>query len=426
MDYREVRRLVIELTRENDEWRGKCVNLIPSENVMSPAAEKAYGASDFMHRYAEGDPFKRYYQGTKFIDQIETLCTDLSKKLWRAGEADVRPISGTVANIAMFTALVKPGDVVFSYGTTEGGHISHDRIGAAGVRGLEAVHYPTQSGWDIDLDATRKLALEKRPKVILAGGSLILFPHPVKELRAIADEVGARVAFDGAHVMGLIAGGQFQDPLREGAEVMTGSTHKTFPGPQGGVIMTTDSELFKTIKKSVFPGVVSNHHLHRLPAFAITAVEMLEFGEKYAGQVVANAQTLAQALHDEGLTIACADRGFTQSHQVVIDVRSIGDGATLAKQCEDANIILNKNALPGDPEKSWQKVGGLRTGVQEMTRFGMREAEMHEIAGFLARVLKGEAPAGVRRDVEEFRADFQQVHYCFDSEVSSSVLPLKL
>lgn len=415
MDNEEVMQVIVDLTEANTNWRHKCINLIASENVMSPTAERLF-SSDFMHRYAEGDPFKRYYQGTEYIDKIETLATDLMKKLFKAKNADVRPTSGTLANLALYTAVCKPGDTMLSNGTSEGGHISHDKIGAAGVRGLTTIHYPSNN-WEIDIDATRKLAKEHKPKLILVGNSMYLFPTPLKEMREIADEHEAVLAYDGAHVLGLIAGGQFQDPLREGADVVTSSTHKTFPGPQGGLVLCNDDLVFKKMRRALFPGLVCNHHLHRLPSLALTALEMMEFGERYAKRTVENAQALAQALHEQGINVVAEDLGFTKSHQVVFETRELGDSAELAVNLEKANIVLNKNLLPGETVKNSQHPGGMRVGVQEMTRFGMGKSEMKDIAGFMKRILvKKEDPMAVAKDVIEFRKGYQNISYCFDDK----------
>ena len=244
-----------------------------------------------------------------------------------------------------------------------------------------------------------------------------MFPHPVKELSKVAKEHGAHVAYDAAHVIGLIGGGQFQDPLREGAEVITCSTHKTLPGPQHGMILCK-KELADPINRGVFPGMVSNHHLHAVAGLAVALAEMLEFGKEYTAQIVKNAKALGKALYDLGLAVLCPDQGFTASHTLAIDVTKYGDGGVIERKLEQANVILNRELLPWDPREGrhFRNPGGLRLGTSEVTRLGMKESEMGEIAEFIKRVIVDEEETKrVAADVAEFRRDYQKVHYCFES-----------
>ncbi|RLF07222.1 MAG: serine hydroxymethyltransferase, partial [Thermoprotei archaeon] len=256
----EVKR-VVEAAIKQEEWRGRStLNLIASENRMSPLA-RALLASDFNHRYAEGDPFDREYQGSSFIDLVEDSCVKLASRLFKARFVDVRPISGAIANLAVFFALAKPGDALMSLSIPEGGHISCDEVGAAGCRGLRVHHLPfNREDLTIDVDALAQLVDRVRPRIVTLGSSLILFPHPVREVRKLVKPHGCVVHYDAAHVLGLMAGGAFQDPLAEGADVVSSSTHKTFPGPQGGMLLSNDEDLFRRVRKAVFPGLVSNHH----------------------------------------------------------------------------------------------------------------------------------------------------------------------
>ena len=409
------------LLQKHHDWFKTVLPLIASENVPSPAVREAL-TSDFGNRYAEGLPGERVYAGCIYIDQVEFLAIDLAKQLFKAEHANVQPISGVAANLAMYTALTNPGDLMMCLPIPSGGHISMGRKkmgGTAGaVHGLEIEYLPfDERRMNIDVDAAAKKIRELKPKLVLFGGSVFLFPHPVKELSGVAKEVGAYVAFDAAHVAGLIAGGQFQDPLREGAEVMTCSTHKTLPGPQHGMILCK-RELADPINKAVFPGMVSNHHLHAVAALTIALAEMLEFGKEYAAQVVCNAKALGQALNERGFAVLCADQGFTASHQVVVDVTKYGDGGALEAKLEKAGIILNRNLLPWDIREGrhYKNPGGIRLGTSEVTRLGMKEGEMGEIAEFLKRVvIDGEAPDRVAAAVAEFRRAYQRVHYAFES-----------
>ena len=402
-----------ELTKEHHKWMEDSINLIASENITSTTVREAL-ASDLSHRYAEGLPCERLYEGCEYIDTIENLAIDLSKRLFNAPHANVQPNSGVVANLASFFALTKPNDLLMALNVPVGGHISHAEVSAAGIRGLRILSHPFDNEkMNIDADAMKKEIIKNKPKVVLLGGSLFLFPHPVEEAREAADEVGAKVMYDGAHVLGLIAGGKFQDPLKEGADLLVGSTHKTFPGPQGGIMLCTE-ELKDTIDEAVFPGVVSNHHLHHVAGLGITLAEMLEFGADYADQIIKNAKALAQSLYELGFDVLCEDQDFTESHQVAIDVKKIGSAAKMAKDMERNNIILNKNLLPWDDRKRTDDPSGIRVGSQEITRRGLKEAQMVEVAEFIKNVaIDGK---NVKEDVAEFMSQYTKVHYAFEED----------
>ncbi|AEF95600.1 bifunctional serine hydroxymethyltransferase/L-allo-threonine aldolase [Methanotorris igneus] len=418
MNPSEVPGYVRDVLMKHHNWMRESIKLIASENIASRAVREAC-ASDFAHRYAEGLPGKRLYQGCKYIDMVEELAIELAKDVFNAEHANVQPTSGVVANLAVFFAETKPGDTLMAMDVPNGGHISHWKVSAAGIRGLKIVPHPfDEKEMNIDVDKMIKEIYEHKPRLILFGGSLFLFPHPVKEAVDAAKEIGATVAYDGAHVLGLIAGKQFQDPLREGADYLMGSTHKTFFGPQGGIILTK-KEYAEKIDEKVFPGVVSNHHLHHKAGLAIALAEAKEFGEAYAKQVIKNAKALAQALYERGFNVLCEDKGFTESHQVVLDIAGSKDipfsASELAKMYEDANIILNKNLLPWDDVNKSDDPSGIRLGTQECTRLGMKESEMEEIAEFMKRIaIDKEKPEKVREDVKEFAREYSTVHYSFD------------
>jgi glycine hydroxymethyltransferase len=283
--------------------------------------------------------------------------------------------------------------------------------------GLRDFPYPFDSKeMNIDVEKARKLILEKKPRIMLFGGSLFLFPHPLKEMREVADEIDAYMVYDGAHVAGLIAGGEFQDPFAEGADVVTSSTHKTLPGPQGGVILCRNY-LAEKIDNAAFPGLMSNHHLHHVAGFAVALAEMKEFGKAYARQIIKNAKALASALYESGFAVLCEHKGFTESHQVAIDVSRIGGGQKIAEDFEKANIIVNKNLLPWDTLEHTANPSGVRIGVPEITRIGMKEREMEQIAEFMKRIaINREDPEKVKRDVVEFKKDYNKVKYSFDEK----------
>lgn len=416
--YREI----LGLIEEQEKWRSSCLNMIASENVTSDAVRRAM-ASDFGHRYAEGllggevdgrQLFERFYQGTRVFDRVEGLAMKLSKQVFSAEHANVVPISGAVANLVTYKALANYGDKISGLSIPAGGHISHTHVSAAGFIGLREVSYPfDEKEMNIDVDAAKRMLLSEKPKIMIFGASLFLFPHPVAELRETADEIGATIMFDAAHVLGLVAGGKFQQPIKEGADVMTASTHKTFPGPQGGVILCKN-KFRKRIDNCAFPGLMSNHHLHHVAGYALALAEMIEFGKQYADQTVRNAKTLAQALNEEGFNVLCEHKGFTESHQVVADVSDLGSGRRVAEALEEANIIINKNLLPWDRLETTADPSGIRIGTQEMTRMGMKESEMKEIASLIRRVvIDGEKPGRVKEDVVELRREFNRIHYCF-------------
>src|SRR3989454_698625 len=263
-----------------------------------------------------------------------------------------------------------------------------------GDRYAEGLPHERYYQGNVFVDGTAKVLRLVKPKVAAFGQSVFLFPTPLRELRDAFQEAGCHVWYDGAHVMGLIAGGQFQDPLHEGADVLTGSTHKTLPGPQHGILLSDseDDKFIKRLQRAVFPGVVSNHHLHAMAALGITLAEFLEFGRDYAAQIVRNAKALAQALHERGIKALAEKHGFTQSHAIALDVAALGGGAKVAGDLEKANIITNKNLLPWDT--SSVKPSGIRLGTQELTRLGMREPEMDEVADLFARIAVKHEPAG--------------------------------
>ena len=410
---------VESLVREQEEWRRGCINLIASEQVMSRRARGLLG-SDFCHRYAEGHPGERYYQGTEKIDTIESDLKRHMKALFGCLHSEVRPISGTNANEGVFSGYIKPGDIVLVNSTPAGGHISHQRAGAVGHYTQNVLSFPlTKDGYHIDVGKAKDLIRQVKPKVVIFGKSLFLFPEPVAELYEACGKAKARIVFDAAHVLGLVAGKQFQNPLAEGAHVMTGSTHKTFPGPQRGVVLSNlDWQEWRQIDKGAFPGSSSNHHLDTLAPLLVTVFEMLMFGQEYAGQVVANAKALAAALDAQGFDVQAKEFGYTESHQVAVDVSGFGGGSAVSALLKESNIILNMNMLPFEPLSRHDSPAGVRLGTEEMTRFGMKEPEMARIAELMyACVAKG---SDVVEEVKAFRGGFQEVGYSFDDRNSDS------
>lgn len=421
---------VFRLMREHHDWFKRTIPLIASENIPSPAVREAI-ISDFANRYAEGWPGERVYAGCLYIDQVEMICMELARRLFDAEFADVRPVSGVNANLAIYAAFTQPNDTMLALSIPSGGHISHGKMensGTAGlVRGLKIETFAfNKDEMNIDVDESKKKIESlnrngKKPRMAMFGGSLFLFPHPVKELANYLHDNDIFVCYDAAHVSGLIAGKQFQDPLREGADVMTMSTHKTLFGPQGGMILSFE-KYAEPIKKAVFPATASSHHLQNVAGKAVALAEMLQFGKEYAQQVIKNAKALAQALHDSGFDVLAEKNGFTQSHQVAVDVSKYGDGGTMEKKLERAGVICNRQLLPGDIEagRHYMHPGGIRLGTAEITRLGMKENDVKEIALFMKRVvISKEEPSKVSHDVVDFRKGFQKVHYAFDNSLGA-------
>jgi len=424
---------LIEASERHEEYRGKeCINLIASEGLKSPAVREMLQLTmDLESRYAEGENDlsghvkRRYYQGQKYITVIENCVTDLMKMLFKCGWADVRLVSGTHANLAAFKGIsltTKSRKMVVAP-LSAGAHISHDYTGLAGmVLGLENIELAYDvDGMNIDPDKSEEIIKAAKPGIVTLGGSLFLFPHPVKELSEVAHEVGAYVVYDAAHVLGLIAGGEFQDPIREGADFITASTHKTFPGPQGGVILADGGgermeKAIKNVQYAIFPLSTSNTHLGRLPATGIAALEMKLFGEALASRTVKNAQAAGQYLYENGLKVLGERRGFTKSHQLAVDVRDYGGGKRVSEDLERANIILNRNLLPYDNQNNREDPSGIRMGFQDVTRRGFAESDIKYLCDLMLDVIKGRRkPEDVRGDVVAIRMEHDEIKYGFQS-----------
>ena len=387
---------ILTLRGKHEKWRLQdTINLIPSENITSPQVRSLL-ASDLGHRYTSPDHF---FMGTRFIDEIEQTGEDLAKKVFGAASADLRPLSGHISDLIVLASLAKPDDTIMCVSAGDGGYPGIWEHGAPSFLQLKTVGFPfLKENMNINVEKSIELIEKKKPRLVIFGASLYLFPHPVKMLAKAAREVEAQVCYDGSHVLGLIAGKTFQDPLREGALLLFGSTHKSFFGPQGGIILA-DKEQGETIKKRIFPALVDNAHWNRIAALAAALAEMKEFGQQYATQVIKNAQKLAKTLAEYGFPVACSDLGFTQSHQIYLDYGSFGSGARFAKTLERANIITDC---------------GVRLGTCEITRRGMKQEEMVKIAEFIKRVIKDrEQPSRIKPEVTEFVREFREIEYCF-------------
>ena len=421
---------VFSSLEKHHEWFDNSIPLIASENIPSPAVREAV-MSDFGNRYAEGWPGERVYAGCTYIDEVEIQCMELAQKLFKAEFADVRSVSGVVANLAIYSAYSNPGDVMIASSIPAGGHISHgkkEHSGTAGlVHGLDIEFFafdPEEMTLDVDKTKAKVEDLKsqgKLPKIAMFGGSVFLFPHPVKELAEFLKGHDMHINYDAAHVAGLIAGGKFQDPLREGTDTMTMSTHKTLFGPQGGLVLGFEKHA-EPIKKAMFPGLTSSHHIHHMGAKAVAFAEALEFGKDYAEQTIKNAKALASELNNVGFKVLGEKRGYTESHQTVVNVLDYGDGGTIEADLEKANIIVNRQLIPGDLKagRHYMHPGGIRLGTSEITRLGMKESEMKEIASLLKQVVVDKKDAGeIAARVKEFKTDFKKTQYCFDNKLGA-------
>lgn len=419
------------ILKQAEIWRQtQTINLIASENTPSEAVRRVQN-SDFMGRYAEGHPnegdqINRYYQGTRYIDEIERMAHDEILDLFGVKQADVRPISGNAANTAIALGYLRGGDTIIANSTDAGGHISHGAVGVFGRR-LQArgqslklgapnaihLHYLplTEDHYHIDAQKTIDLIDQVSPQLVIMGKSLFLFPEPVSEVAGFCKTKDIPLLYDGAHVLGLIAGGQFQAPLHEGATWLTGSTHKTFPGPQRGVILgnmdaETEKKYWPPADRGVFPGSSSNHHLNTLPALVVATREMKKYGRPYAAQIVRNAQALGHSLDELGTPVEARDFGYTKSHMIAVNVAQWGGGVEVAKRLEGNDIIVNYNMLPGDSDP--RNPSGLRIGVPEMTRFGMDERAMGELAQLIQDAIRGKH---VKEAVHDLRSRFTEMKY---------------
>ncbi|HEY9152424.1 MAG TPA: serine hydroxymethyltransferase [Anaerolineales bacterium] len=411
---------VVDAVKQNEEWRGKrCLNLLAPEAPTSPMV-RALLSSEIGTRAAEGNigRVNRWFAGTQYIDEVEALCVELLKVAFRCNYADHRLMGSMLGNMAVYHALTQPGDVIMSAPQPFGGHSSNRYDGPAGMRGLKIFDVPfNMDELEVDVEDFAKIARQHRPKLVMMGMSMTLFPLPVREMSRIISEWGGKFIFDGAHQAGLIAGGQFQDPLNEGAIILTGSAGKTFSGPQSGMIMWNDPDLTQPITDTIFPVLAATHQVNRVAALAVAAAEMIEFGKFYMAQIVKNSKALGKALDEYGIPVLCAHKGYSQSHQIIARVKQFGGGLEVAHRLAKANIITNKNLLPEDKPEDWDHPSGLRIGTIEVTRLGMNEKDMETIAHFIARVLiENEDPEKVGKDVMDFRYPQQTLYYNFDHD----------
>lgn len=398
--------LVDENRRIHDD---ECFNLDPAANVMNPRAE-ALLARGLGSRPSLGYPGDKYETGLEAIEKIEVIAAELAAEIFHADYAEIRTPSGALANLYAFMATCRPGDRIIAPPAAIGGHVTHHAAGCAGLYGLETHPAPVDAdGFTVDLGALRALAQEIRPALITIGGSLNLFPHPVRELRAIADEVGARLLFDAAHQCGLIAGGVFPNPLDEGAHLMTMSAYKSLGGPASGVAVTNDAELARKLDAIAFPGMTANFDAANAAALAVTLLDWREHGAAYAQRMVALAQALSEALLTEGMPVFAADRGCTGSHQFALEAARFGGGHAAAKTLRQAGFLASGIGLPIAPVPG--DMNGLRIGTPELARRGVTPEDAAALAALIAEALTCGDPASVAPKTAALRRRFTGFHF---------------
>jgi glycine hydroxymethyltransferase len=382
----DIARRVVEIAAEHERWRAERLNLLASDNTMSAGARRLLD-SDLATRISEGVPGARDYPPSpinRFSDEIEATLIGLVRRLFGAAYVEWRPQSTSMANLIALAALTEPGDAVMvqaDYGG--GGNFGYQAGALPAVLGLEVVTMAAGELFGIDLDRVMAATLQFRPRVLLVGGGSVLFPYPLRELAAIASHVDARLVYDAAHVGILVAFGQFQDPLREGADALTTGTHKICGGPVGGLVLTQDEGLARRFAEVAYPGLIQTRDQNKFAAAAYALAEMAEFGSAYAAQAVRNAQSLAGALAAAGFDVAGAGRGFTRTHQVFVNVSRF-DVPDLVGRLIAAGLLVQASHLPGADGSGPRQ--GMRLSVQEATRRGLKEDEMELIASWFVEV----------------------------------------
>lgn len=386
-----------------------CFNLNPATNVMNPAAE-ALLASGLGSRPSLGYPGDKYEMGLEAMEEIEVIAAALCAEIFEAQYAEIRVPSGAIANLYGFMALCKPGDAVITPPAEVGGHVTHHAAGCAGLYGLESHAAPVNAdGYTVDLDGLAALARKVKPALITIGGSLNLLEHPVAEIRAIADEVGAHVLFDAAHQCGMIAGKAWKNPLTEGAHMMTMSTYKSLGGPPSGLIVTNEAEIARRLDAIAFPGMTANFDAAKSAALAMTMLDWRDFGSAYAQAMIDMSTALAAALQAEGIPVFETHAGATRSHQFAVLAAPFGGGQTASKTLRKAGFLACGIGLPVDAVTG--DMNGLRIGTPELVRWGMGAEHAPELAARIAAALRSNAPDSLARDTADWRATFDRLHF---------------
>lgn len=386
-----------------------CFNLNPATNVMNPKAEAALAAG-LGSRPSLGYPGDKYEMGLEAIEEIEVICAELCAEVFQADYAEIRVSSGAMSNLYAFMAICQPGDSIIVPPASVGGHVTHHDAGCAGLYGLEIHEAPVNpDGFTVDVDALRVLSRKVKPKLITIGGSLNLFPHPVKEIRAIADEISAKVLFDAAHQCGIIAGKAWPNPLEEGAHLMTMSTYKSLAGPAGGLIVTNERDIAERLDSIAFPGMTANFDAAKSAALAITMLDWKVHGSAYATAMIDVSISLAKHLNAVGIPVFAQDGGFTSSHQFAVEAARFGGGQAASKTLRKSGFLACGIGLPITPVQG--DLNGLRVGTPELVRWGITVDDTETLANLIARGLTTNDPVSLAKEVAAFRARFTNIHY---------------
>ncbi len=411
LDADGVERELLSYVEENHAIHERdCVNLNPATNMMNPKAEALLSAG-IGSRPSLGYPGDKYEMGLEGIEKIEILCAELAAEVFGATHAEIRIGSGALANLYVFMATLQPGDAMIAPPATIGGHVTHHAAGAAGLYGVTTHAAPVDpGGYTVDVAALREQARAVRPKLITIGGSLNLFPHPIAEIRSIADEVGAIVMFDAAHLSGMIAGHAWQQPLAEGAHIMTMSTYKSLGGPPAGLIVSNDAGLMQRVDAIAYPGLTANFDAAKSAALAMGLLDWKVHGRAYGARMGETALALAEVLARRGLPVFARERGLTRSHQFAVEAAAYGGGQAASKTLRAANVLACGIGLPIDEVAG--DVNGLRLGTPEIVRWGMGPEHMDELASYIADALTGARNVqSIAHDVTRFRRPFDHLHY---------------
>ncbi len=405
---------IIEMIRKHEEKSLHAINLIASENQLSYLAKDAL-LSDLGNRVAEGWISERLFPGINYYNEIEMLGMNLIRSMFKADFVDLRPISGTMANMVVFSAFTKPNDKILAIAVKDGGHISMSGATPRKVFGLQIINIPMIENKinEIDVDKTIAKIYEEVPRLVILGGSVIIQKLDIKRICVAAHEVNSIVIFDASHVAGLIVGGVYENPFDVGVDIITTSTCKTIPGPQHGMILSK-KQYEKNIKMTTFPSLHSGHHLHHVLSTIITMYEMQEFGKNYAEQILNNSQKLAEILMQKGIAVYQYDKDkYTDTHMFMI----LDDNAQeIVNKLESVNIISNCNVLPWD--KNFRNGTGIRMGTPEITRIGMCEGDMHTVADFIVNaILETKDRNELSKEIREFVGSFKKIKYCYDKRI---------
>ena len=387
----------------------ECFNLNPATNVMNPRAE-AMLASGLGSRPSLGYPGDKYEMGLEAIEEIEAIAAQLCAEVFDARYAEIRVPSGAIANLYGFMATCRPGDTIIAPPASVGGHVTHHMAGCAGLYGLRIVPAPVRpDDYSVDVDQLAELARAERPKLITIGASLNLYEHPVAEIRAIADEIGAKVMFDAAHQCGVIAGKAWSNPLAEGAHFMTMSTYKSLGGPAGGLIVTNEADLAAAFDRIAFPGMTANFDAAKSAALAVTMLDWRDFGHDYASAMIAVARGLAEELIRTDIPVFEGRDGPTHSHQFAVLAAPFGGGQTASKTLRQAGFLACGIGLPVADVPD--DMNGLRIGTPELVRWGMTVDDMPKLADLIARALRADEPADMLAEVSAWRQTFDTLRF---------------